>query len=234
MAQATFVRDSGTIPYTPGSAVTAGDVEIVGNNAYVAKLDIAASALGTLHKDGDFDFVKATGAFSADDDVYWDTDGDPVGGTAGTGAATSTAAGNYFLGVATDAAVSGGATVRVRLHPAIPDRIPGLLTLSVGASTAAAGSAVGDAAALPSGTASIYPTSAGDGIKGVIISATDKVTGRTFLVTNGAAAVVKIYPPTGGAINNGSVNAAFSTASGGGALITCIDSAANTWSAITV
>ena len=59
--------------------------------------------------------VKVTGAITVGNAVYWDADGDPVGGTAGTGAATTTAAGNTYMGVAALAAAETAGTVRVRL-----------------------------------------------------------------------------------------------------------------------
>jgi hypothetical protein len=107
------------------------------------------------------------------------------------------------------------------------------ITQAVGASTAAAGSTNADAGALPSATAYVYPTTAADGTKGVIISTADKVDGRVFFVGNGVSnQVLKIYPPSGGTINGAAANAAFSTASGKGALLVCLSASGNTWLAM--
>lgn len=103
---------------------------------------------------------------------------------------------------------------------------------SIGASTAAAGSATGDATVLPAATASVYPTSGADGTKGVRLHADDNVTGRRIFVTNTAAAVLKVYPPTGGTVNGGAANAAVSSVSGKGVYLVCIDGTAGTWAAI--
>jgi hypothetical protein len=106
------------------------------------------------------------------------------------------------------------------------------VTKTAGANTAAAGTTTGDAGVLPAGTAPAYHVTGADGTKGVRVHATDKVTGREIMITNGAAAVLKIYPPAGGAINNAAADAAYSTASGKGALLRCIDSGTNAWSAL--
>lgn len=60
------------IDYTPFSAVSAGDVVVLENNAFMAKRDIAAGQLGELHAYGVWDMPKETGvAHSAGDLVYW-------------------------------------------------------------------------------------------------------------------------------------------------------------------
>lgn len=104
------------------------------------------------------------------------------------------------------------------------------LALSIGASTAAAGTTTADAGALPAGTALVYPTTAADGTKGVVISTADKVTGRLLMIGNGVSnAILKVYAPSGGTINGGSADAAFSSASGKGVQIVCLSAAANSW-----
>jgi len=115
MTQARFIQDGNTIDYTPSSAVAAGDVVVQGSILGIAKIPIAASALGALATVGVFDVAKATGAINLGAAVYWDADGNPVGGTAGTGAATTTSGGNTFMGFAVLAAESGDTTVRVLL-----------------------------------------------------------------------------------------------------------------------
>ena len=116
MAQATFVHTGNAIDYTPGSAVGAGDVIVLGNTIAISKLDITANVLGALATRGVFDGVKATGAINLGDAVYWDADGDPVGGVAGSGAFTTTAAGNIYAGRAVAAALEAAETVRFELR----------------------------------------------------------------------------------------------------------------------
>lgn len=97
------------------------------------------------------------------------------------------------------------------------------------ASTAAAGSTTADAGVLPAATGAVYITSAADGTKGVRVHADDKVTERRLYIVNPVAAVLKVYPPSGGTINAGAADAAFSSASGKGVILICTSASANTW-----
>ena len=109
MATAQFVHDGRSIDYTPASAVTAGDVVVQGDLVGIAKLDIAASALGALAVTGVFDVPKTAGqgtAIAAGKKVYWD---------ATNKVATETAQGNTYLGKTVAAAADADTTVRVRL-----------------------------------------------------------------------------------------------------------------------
>lgn len=101
---------------------------------------------------------------------------------------------------------------------------------AIGASTAAAGSATGDAGALPAKTANVYPTTAADDTKGVIINAADRITGRRIFIGNGVSnKILKVYPPTGGTVNGAAADAAFSSVSGKGVIAVCLSGSANTW-----
>jgi predicted RecA/RadA family phage recombinase len=73
---ATYVAEGMSIPYTPGSAVAAGDVAVVGDIVGVAPVAIAANVLGTLAVSGIHIFPKATGGgagIAAGAVVYWNT-----------------------------------------------------------------------------------------------------------------------------------------------------------------
>jgi hypothetical protein len=138
--------------------------------------------------------------------------------TGGTGAAVN-------LGTANATAVNIG-------KASVPTNIVGPVTLPVGASTAALGTTYANAAGLPAGTASIYPVTAADDAVGVIIDAADKVTGRTLFIGNLVSnKVLKVYGPSGATINGAGANAAFSSASGKGVIITCLSGSGNTWMA---
>jgi len=109
MATATFVHDGKSIDYTPALAVDAGDVIVQGDLVGVAKLDIAANALGALAVSGVFDFPKSTGsssAITAGAKCYWDADNE---------VATTTAGSNKLIGKAVAAADDDDATVRIRM-----------------------------------------------------------------------------------------------------------------------
>lgn len=121
--QAVFIQEGSSIDYTPtpGSGVSAGDVVINGELVGVAKRDIPANIAGSLATEGVFEIVKANEALSFGEDVFWDADGDPVGGTVGSGAATAAASGHTFLGRVIKAAASGDKTVRVLV---VGNRVP--------------------------------------------------------------------------------------------------------------
>ena len=110
MATATFVHDGKSIDYTPVLAVDAGDVIVQDELVGVAKLDIAAGALGALAVSGVFDFPKSTGSSSAivaGDNCYWD---------ASSEVATTTASTHKLIGKAVKAAADDDATVRILMN----------------------------------------------------------------------------------------------------------------------
>lgn len=122
-----------------------------------------------------------------------------------------------------------GATISTStlVAPTISDPV---ISRAPGASTAAAGNATGNAGVLPAATSSVYPTTAADDTKGVRVHADDTVTGRMLWIGNGVSnKILKVYPPTGGTINGGAGDAAFSSVSGKGVVVYCLDSATNAW-----
>lgn len=62
---ASYVQDGDLLDYTPGSAVAAGDVVVIGSLVGVAPRAIAANALGALAVEGVFEMPCATGATGA-------------------------------------------------------------------------------------------------------------------------------------------------------------------------
>ena len=111
--QARFIQAGGSIDYTPVSAVIAGQVVVQGSMIGVTKVPIEAGALGALAVKGIFDVVKANEQQALGAALYWDADGNPYGGTAGTGCATTTSSGNTFIGFAQALAGATDETVRV-------------------------------------------------------------------------------------------------------------------------
>jgi predicted RecA/RadA family phage recombinase len=111
--QATFIQEGLSIDYTPGSAVAAGQVVVQGSMIGAAKTPIAANALGALAVRGIFDVVKANEQQALGAALYWDADGNPYNGTAGTGCATTTSSGNTFIGFAQVVAEATDEVVRV-------------------------------------------------------------------------------------------------------------------------
>lgn len=107
MAQARFISEGRSINDTGVAARDAGQVIVIDGKVYVVSLDTAANKPAALKTEGHFEFVKDSSDVSKGNALYWDADGDPVGGTAGTGAATTTSSGNTFFGYATEAAGTG-------------------------------------------------------------------------------------------------------------------------------
>lgn len=101
------------LDYTPVSAVTGGDIVVIGSIPLLAVNDIAAAAKGSLQTGGVWKVPKATGALTQGDSIYWHTAGSPVTGTASSGAADGTASGGYLIGMATADALSGDSYVYV-------------------------------------------------------------------------------------------------------------------------
>lgn len=106
---ATKKSEGKIIDYTPGSAVSAGDVVVLGEIVAVATADIAANVLGTLDVEGVFTFPKgvlSTDAITAGAKLYWDASGEVV---------TTTASTHKVAGYAIAAAAAATATVDVKL-----------------------------------------------------------------------------------------------------------------------
>lgn len=105
------VREGKKINYTPSAAVDAGAIVDLGELLGVAKRAIAASAVGALAIQGEFDLIKdgTTGpVFEIGDAVFWDTVNSVAVRTGGSGC--------LYFGTCTVAAGTNEATVRALLH----------------------------------------------------------------------------------------------------------------------
>jgi len=209
-----YYKTGRIVPYTPPStAVTAGDVVVIGTVPLLAPLDIAVGALGELHVDGEWDLPKDTSTFTAGDAVYWNATGSPVTGTASSGAATSTASGANLVGWCTADAATGVDRVRVLSNAAkrtttiagsvTADDITGSdSSLGISGQSAAQGGAV----ALLGGPSSTSGNAGGaitlvGGTPGVTgIGGAVSMTGAVGGATSGAGGAVNM---TGGAGTNG-------------------------------
>lgn len=223
--QGIYVQDGENIDYTPVSAVSVGDVVVLGTIPLIAPRDIAAGALGALATEGVFDVVKVTGAITAGDAIYWNATGDPVGGTAGTGAATGTAGSNNLMGVAVASALSADTTVRVKLTAAKRTAtIAGSVTADdIGGSDATLtiaglGAAQGGLVSVTGGTSSTSGNAGGavslvGGTPGATgVGGAASVAGGIGGATSGTGGAVTI---AGGAGTNGNANGGAVTINGG-------------------
>ncbi|MGE4193083.1 MAG: DUF2190 family protein [Pseudodesulfovibrio sp.] len=114
----TFLREGTRMPYAngTGSTIKSGTMVLVGVRLGVAVADIANGDTGYLAMTGVHALPKATGAITQGAAVYYDADGDPLGGTAGTGALTTTATDNTLAGYAAKAAAEADTTVELALN----------------------------------------------------------------------------------------------------------------------
>jgi len=128
---ATYISEGKRIDYTPGSAVAAGDVIVMDNLIGIATSPIAANTVGSLAVEGIFDVPKKQEAFNTlGAPVYWDADGDPYGGTAGSGAATATSTAGPLMGFVVETAGATDTTVRVLLASEVTQDFGTTLSLS--------------------------------------------------------------------------------------------------------
>ena len=107
--KAIYLQDSRTIPYTPTVAVNAGDVVVIDGIVAIAKGYIAANTLGAVSTTGVFLTLKAVGAITNGQALYWDAVNqvvttDPAGGV------------NVIFGRAVAPALSADASVPVLLN----------------------------------------------------------------------------------------------------------------------
>ncbi|MFI4912440.1 MAG: capsid cement protein [Sedimentisphaeraceae bacterium JB056] len=113
---ANYKQTGDSIDYTPAADVSAGDVIVLGDLVTIANLDIKAGELGALATCGVFSATKAAGEISRGEKLFWDADGDPVGGEAGSGAITTVAYGNIYCGKALFDAAADEQSVTLRLE----------------------------------------------------------------------------------------------------------------------
>ena len=105
---AIYYQQGNSLDYTPVSAVAAGDVVALQNNYWgIAKLDIAAAALGSLAVTGVFKVGKPAGAIAFGALLYWNTS---------TKQAQTTPIDNAYIGRAAAAAGDDDADVLLALN----------------------------------------------------------------------------------------------------------------------
>jgi predicted RecA/RadA family phage recombinase len=104
-----------SIDYTPVTAKAAGTVVVTGTRLVgITPLDIAANELGSLDLVGTWKVPKVTGTITIGSALYWDDDADPLNGTAGSGAFTTTSSLGPFAGWAVE--TSSGNTILLSLQ----------------------------------------------------------------------------------------------------------------------
>lgn len=110
-----FVQEGASVDYEPVAAAAAGEVVVEGSQIGITKIPIAAGRLGAYAVAGLFNVPKDSSDVTAKGvNLYWDADGNPVGGTPGSGAFTTTATGNTYAGKS--ASIAGVAAEMVLLR----------------------------------------------------------------------------------------------------------------------
>ena len=110
-----FIHEGRVIPFTATADIVSGQVLAVGPLIGISMTDVANGAQGQMALEGVFEVPAAAAEITAGAAVYWDADGDPYGGTAGSGAATATATDNTLMGHAIAAKALNVGTVCVKL-----------------------------------------------------------------------------------------------------------------------
>ena len=103
-----FVQEGSALNYTAsGADVASGDFVLIGSLGGIAKSDIADGKTGAVHIRGVFSVAKASGTVTQGQKLYWSSTNSNL---------TTTASGNTFVGIASEAAASGDASVKILLN----------------------------------------------------------------------------------------------------------------------
>lgn len=103
-----YVMSGGVIDYVAGSAVTSGQVLLIGVRVGVALAAIASGATGAVRMLGIFTIAKlSTDVVTVGAALYWDNTNSRM---------TLTSAGNTLAGFATAAAGNGVTTVEISIN----------------------------------------------------------------------------------------------------------------------
>jgi predicted RecA/RadA family phage recombinase len=113
--QAKFYKRGDVIPHTFSADTTGGSlVQVADGRCGLVNADVADGESADVQVDGIIDVIKDSSDISAGDVILWDADGDPVGGTADTGAASLS--GDFVIGKAIKDAGATVASVKVALN----------------------------------------------------------------------------------------------------------------------
>lgn len=188
-----------TIDYTPGSAVAAGTVYVIGTTIVtIVPVAIASTDKGATATRGVFNVPKDSSDVSAGDALYWDDNGSPVGGTALSGAFTKTASGNVFAGIALEAAGTGVGDCDMFLR-SIDGTVPGNLAPVPTGTVAATNSAINNGT--PITALGLTLVTGGNNTAAVVLP--DAAAGSVLWLANfsGGNNTIAVFPTVGDAIN---------------------------------
>lgn len=115
-----FEGDARKFKFTAGADQVAGDVIVDAGRVGMVYHDVLDTEEGLAiyaTDENGISLPKATGVIARNAIVYWDADGDPIGGTSGAGGCTATSTANIRIGRCVVAAASGDARVIVEMIP---------------------------------------------------------------------------------------------------------------------
>jgi len=118
-----FLQDGLRIDHTPASALTGGKMIQIASVPVMTAEAIAASAAGAVAPCGVFRGPHTATVGNVGDNVWWDADGTPVGGTNDGAFTTNAADGDWWVGTLVKAAAATDATCDIalgRVNPEIP------------------------------------------------------------------------------------------------------------------
>jgi predicted RecA/RadA family phage recombinase len=202
-----FIAEGDKIDYTASADAVAGDAisgAIIGVTSEA--IDYSESTLAALQIEGIFDFPQAAEIITLGQDVFWDADGSPYGGTATSGAATATAEGNTYLGICLGTTTSTTSYVRVK-RVIVPQKEVSPMRV---ATVAVGGTAQANANAVPTGFTLV---TGADDTAAIVLPAA--AAGLVCHVKNGVAAkILKVFPAVGDKINAAAANAVYNQTNG--------------------
>jgi len=204
-----FRQIGDTIDYTPGTAVLAGTVVMLGTTVVtIVPVAIASTDKGATAVRGIFNVPKDNSNVSAGDALYWDDDGTEYGGGA-TGAFTKTVSTNPFAGIALEAAGTTTADVEILLR-SIDGSVPGALGPVPCATVVVGGTAQANANAVDIG----FTLVTGADNTAAIVLPTAAAGKMCIIKNNVPTAILKVFPGASDTINAGAANAVYNQMNG--------------------
>jgi predicted RecA/RadA family phage recombinase len=220
MAQTPCIKKKSeeVVDIAAGTARKAGVVVLLGTNLVtIAQVDADATETVAGAVEGTWTVPKDNSNVAVGNPLYWDATGNPVGGTAGSGAFTTTATSHPFAGFAVTAAGTTVGTVDMILRSVDSATVPGSFAAIPTATVAAAGSVIANAANVTSGFTLV---TAADNAKGIALPAS--AAGQICVVKNAVAtAKLLVYPAINSKINNAAANAVYNMGNAALRIFTC-------------
>ena len=214
MTQTPCVRVSkgDRVDHTFAADAKAGIVIVVGNTPMIvpSEVDYSVQPIGELDVSrAVWDIPQDATIKTAGEKVYWDADGDPYGGDASSGAATSVSAGNTLLGIVapthgngTTASTATDTYVRVVTH--VAQALATVVRLPV-TTTVVGGTAIGNANSIVEGMNIV--TGADDT---AAVKLPEAAAGKmVYLKSTTASKNLVVFPAVSDKINAGAANASY-------------------------